>query len=472
MPHLDYYLTTDVELTKDRLRQAEQPLLTPDLVLGQDNRTWNAKRLQALKLVLCNLVMWGHKDGGVFLYSRDKQQVLRMFNPFQVGYSSLYWVIDTLTQAKLIASAVALPRTKGKKAPKKLSEFHSTTRAIRFAKSLGITKDTVKEFHKGHVRLREHDSQQRLPHEWNDYSRHIEMEMASYCAYLNKYNILESTEDYEEKGFKGWGLRGEEIHLYRNYRNHEGNPDLKDDLGKLWIEGNTNFCLGGRSGGYWHSSKPEDRKFILIDGKRTARADFPASHVNILYTHETNNWYQKETYKELKCEGRQLEDAYTIADADRAIGKKMLTIMLNCKGTSATSRVFNDWLYKRNKDPKDNATDEEVALYHKALKATGVKQKHFNIWFIRQLSDKHYLIKDYLMKGKVAGQIMQWIEANHMHHLACSFQEHYNFPVLTVYDEFIVPEEHYPMVKEFMFTTSIACEVCDHYSLMNQIKNL
>jgi hypothetical protein len=57
MPHLDYYLTTDVELTKDRLRQAEQPLLTPDLVLGQDNRTWNAKRLQALKLVLCNLVM-------------------------------------------------------------------------------------------------------------------------------------------------------------------------------------------------------------------------------------------------------------------------------------------------------------------------------------------------------------------------------------------------------------------------------
>jgi hypothetical protein len=28
------------------------------------------------------------------------------------------------------------------------------------------------------------------------------------------------------------------------------------------------------------------------------------------------------------------------------------------------------------------------------------------------------------------------------------------------------------MIKEFMFTTSTDYEVCDHYSLMDQIKNL
>jgi len=469
MPHLDYFITTDGELTKDKVAsEGERPLLTPDLDLGA--RKWNKKHLEALRLVLCNLVKWGHRDKGVFLYSRDKKQIPPHFNPYEIGYSSLYWVIEALADAKLIWHIPAPPRTKGKN-PKKLSEFHATVQAIAFAKSLGITKDKITEDKRGHVRLRDYTTNQQLPHEWDDYTMHTEILMAGYCHYLNEHNILESTEDYEEKGFKGWGARGEPIHLYRNYRNHVANPNLQEDLKKLWIEGNANFCLGGRSGGYWHSSKSEDRSFILIDGKKTARADYPASHVNILYTHETNNWYQTETHKELKSEGRELEDAYCVPDVDRAIGKKMLTLMLNCKGRSATSRVFNDWIYQRN-DKDDNATEKEVALYHKALTATGVRQQRFNLWLIGQLSDKHYLIKDYLMKGKVAGQIIQWVEANQMHHLANYWQQTHGFPVLTVYDEFIVPEEHYPMIKEFMFNTSTACEVCDYYSLMDQIKNL
>jgi hypothetical protein len=471
MPHLDYFITTDGELTKDRIAsEGERPLLTPDLDLGA--RKWNKKHLEALRLILCNLVQWGHRDNGVFLYSRTKEQIPRQFNPYEIGYSSLFWVIDALADARLIWHVPAPPRTKGKKAPKKLSEFHATVQAIAFAKSLGITKDRITENKRGHVRLRDYKANQQLPHEWDDYTMHTEMLMAGYCHYLNKHNVLESTEDYEEKGFKGWGARGEPIHLYRSYRNHADNPDLQDDLDKLWIEGSPNFCLGGRSGGYWHSSKSEDRSFILIDGKKTARADYPASHVNILYTHETNNWYQTETHKELKSEGRELEDAYCIPDVDRVIGKMMLTLMLNCKGKSATSRTYNNWLFKRNKYEDDNATDEEVALHNKALKATGVKPGPFNSWLIGQLSDKHYPIKDYLMKGKVAGQIIQWAEANRMHHLANYFQTHYDFPVLTVYDEFIVPEDEQPMVKEEMFTTSTACEACDHFSLMNQIKKL
>ena len=134
--------------------------------------------------------------------------------------------------------------------------------------------------------------------------------------------------------------------------------------------------------------------------------------------------------------------------------------------------MFNDWIYQRNDEDDDNATEEEVALYHKALKASGVKPKDFNSWLIGQLSDKHYLIEDYLMKGKVADQIIQWVEANRMHHLAVYWQQTHGFPVLTVYDEFIVWEDEQPLVKEQMFTTSTACEVCDHFSLMDQIKNL
>ena len=75
------------------------------------------------------------------------------------------------------------------------------------------------------------------------------------------------------------------------------------------------------------------------------------------------------------------------------------------------------------------------------------------------------------LKVKIAGQIIQFEEANMIHHLAMSFIENYDFAVLTVFDELIVTEEHYPMVKEFMYTMA-GCETCKKYSLMSQIKNL
>ena len=121
MLYIDYHLTADdVELTHDKLQQAELPLLTPDLVLGQDNRTWNKKRLKALKLLLCNAVKYGHRDKGVFRYSRKKENVPLMFNPSGVGYRSLIFVIEALAEAKLIWHIPADPGTLGKK-PKLLS---------------------------------------------------------------------------------------------------------------------------------------------------------------------------------------------------------------------------------------------------------------------------------------------------------------------------------------------------------------
>ena len=88
------------------------------------------------------------------------------------------------------------------------------------------------------------------------------------------------------------------------------------------------------------------------------------------------------------------------------------------------------------------------------------------------IEERHRPIKDYLYKGVLGGGIIMWHEANVMHHLSEYWQRVFGLPVLTVYDEFIVPEELHGIVKEQMFTTSTDCEVCDHYSLMNQIKNL
>ena len=57
MPFIDYYLTSDVEITKDKLSETE---LTREILkrvdLGSDNRTWNRKQLKALKLVYHPLI--------------------------------------------------------------------------------------------------------------------------------------------------------------------------------------------------------------------------------------------------------------------------------------------------------------------------------------------------------------------------------------------------------------------------------
>ena len=72
MPFIDYFLTTDTDLTKGMISEGFPRELTPNLDLGKDNRTWNKTQLQALKLILCNIVDHGHDDNGVLLYSRDK----------------------------------------------------------------------------------------------------------------------------------------------------------------------------------------------------------------------------------------------------------------------------------------------------------------------------------------------------------------------------------------------------------------
>ena len=144
MPEIDYHLTTLVEITKEDISSGTPRALSRNLDLGKDNRTWNKKQLKALTLILCNLVRSWREDGGVFLYARDKRTIDKKFNPNQIGYSSLYFVIDKLIAAGLVTGGIAPQRTLGVKAPKLLSWFEVTPRVLKFAYELGINNKTVR----------------------------------------------------------------------------------------------------------------------------------------------------------------------------------------------------------------------------------------------------------------------------------------------------------------------------------------
>ena len=468
MPFIDYSLTTNIELTKEDLTKTElTKQITKDLDLGivHDKRTWNKQQLKTLALILCNLVKHHREDGGIFLYSRDKTKNLaKGFNPNGVGYRSLIFVIDKLVDAKILDGVKAPPREKGKPDPKLSSQFMATQQALDLAYSLGINNTTIDVSSTFHVRLRDHlNSNHLIEFKHNEYTKHIEMLMAQYSHYLNQQSIMGKTDDETDKGIVEWGtkLGGEKIHLYRNFKTWSKNKDVEKEYEQLFNElPNPDFAFGGRSGGYWQSGIAglrKNRPTYLINGNKTNKADFPCSHINLCYKHETNNWFQTETYKELKEEGRENEDAYIIAPSvHRDLAKQMIQMMFNIKGRASVSREFNAWL-------KEDA-DKELVRARKKCNLS-------NIQIMELLEEKHQPIKDYFYKGKLVGQIIQWEESNLIHHLAWEFCSIHDIPCISVYDELITEEEHTPMVKEFMYSGGY-CEVCNKYSLMNQIKGL
>ena len=73
-------------------------------------------------------------------------------------------------------------------------------------------------------------------------------------------------------------------------------------------------------------------------------------------------------------------------------------------------------------------------------------------------------IESVFLKGKEVGQHFSWIEANLVHevqHYAC---RNWDIPCLTVYDEFIVPEENYDAMEELLYTVGMPDEYSSDYT--------
>ena len=488
MPTIDYFLSTNIHLTKEDISNGYPRELTPTLELGNDNRTWNKDQLKALTLILCNLVTHHNEDDGIWIYSRGKDQVAKQFNPNEVKYSSLFAVIDKLQDAGILGGVKAEKRYLGFQG-RRTSDFIVTQQALDFAYALGINRKTVKFLDGYHVRLR-NNRKQLLEYEQNPYTKHTEMLMSQYNHYLNQQSIMLKTNDEEGEGILEFGtnLKGQKIHLYRNYKNWSEIDSVAKAFESLrpFIKlSNPDFAFGGRSGGYWQNIWKHDRPTVLINGNETGTADFPCSHINLCYKHETKDWYQLEPHSELLEQGRQDEDAYIVhPKLPRDIAKMMVQMMFNIKGRNAVSRTFNDWIYRRNTKQvpiKPKPKSLLAKTHHTVLAEEGIASKELSALYkksgvqalelMNAIEEKHQPIKDYFYKGKLAGQIIQWEEANLIFNLAWEFCSVHDTPCLTVHDELIAEKKHIPMIREFMYSSGYS-EICSKYSLMNRIKGM
>ena len=470
MPFIDFFLKPspeEPELTKEILEITLKTTgVAPLLMLYGDKRKWNKKHLKALTLILCNVVKHGDRDRGVFLYERKKQKNIPIsFNPNGVGFSSIHWVIDELHKADLIDDVIAPKQQRGI-----MSQFTIKPRILKLAWDLGFTRQDTYTGKDTHVRLRDKDGKKRLEFKPNSYTKYIEELMSRYCEHLNKtyigWNTINIENDefvYENATVTELGDRYEleKIHLYRSFRQYTDDKDLLPDINNLNSKmSNPNFNFYGRAGGYYmdsHRALKEDRKTIHINGKETATADFPCSHINLCYRHETGEWLQKETYAELKEQGRELEDGYLVSPTvDRDVIKLLVMLMFNIKSKSAVSRKFNEELEK----------EKNVDIKFKRMETDYENKQLIDLVLL-----KHQPIKDYFLKGKLAGGIIQFEEANLMFNIADQFIREHKITTLTVHDELIVEKEHHAMVKEFMYSSGYN-EICSKYSLMHKIKHM
>ena len=315
------------------------------------------------------------------------------------------------------------------------------------------------------------------------------MLMSQYSHYLNQHSIMLKTNvEKKDEDILEYGKLGRKIHLYRNYKNWSEIGSVTKDFEKLrpFIKlSNPDFAFGGRSGGYWQGDRKLDRPTIIIDGKQTGTADFPCSHINFCYKHHTKDWFQYEPNSELVEQGRAEEDAYMVhPKVPRDIVKMMVQFMFNIRGRNAVSREFNDWIQRRNTKlvpikpkPKSllakthNKVLDEDNIASKKLSALYKKTGLEALDLMDLVEQKHEPIKDYFYKGKLAGQIIQWEEANLIFNLAWEFCSVHDIPTLTVHDELIAEVKHIPMIREFMYSSGYS-EVCNRYSLMSKIKGM
>ena len=109
---------------------------------------------------------------------------------------------------------------------------------------------------------------------------------------------------------------------------------------------------------------------------------------------------------------------------------------------------------------KINGQSQEKKEHEEALKRFGGKINNIRD-AILELNEP---IESVLLKGKETGAHFSWIEANLVHevqHYACCV---WDIPCLTVYDEFIVPQDKHDAMEELLYTCAMPDEYKSNYT--------
>lgn len=360
---------------------------------------------KALQIILCNVARYRTKP---LLFSlRNQKNLPDQYNPLGVGNKPLASVIKQLHSKGLLKLEKGNPwyakDEEDQFKSRKLSSFVASPRLIEIAKNLGIDEKAIRESPKSFVELKGLD-ENLIEFQPTVYTEHIDSLMKGYCEFMNQQTITLDGEAIEDlcltRKYKDWGRDG-------------------------------SFLYGGRTHHPFMSLPKAKRQRIQINGKPTTSIDYPASVPNLLYRYLTgSSLYQ------------QGEDPYAVEGVPRSIAKKYLNIMLNNSSRQAVNGAIRKWCYK-----------EASKLERKDLCRTIEKLKTRSA-IMNAIEERNRPIKQCFYQGKAMGQHYAWLEANLVFEVA-GFLATIDVPVLTVHDEFIVPQSMEEVVREYRYTVGL-----------------
>jgi hypothetical protein len=383
-----------------------------DESVTQLNRALGRKRREprkALKLILCNLY---NKPNDLILVSRRKRRLATQEgNPLGIGTDAFIDTLDALERDGYIHQKL------GTHSMKKTTEIKATEKIIDWFRSHHWSDDDIFIFNPQHIRYRLNEKKkcfidpEHTPfHSWLD-------------DWMKKYNELLNSSSIQLPNGEGVLEDENNILAYKTFIKHDQHPK------------NGEFLYGGRLVGPGVSMSKEDRKRITINGDPTVEEDRPASHLNAMYSVITGK----------PC---SLDDPYKLTVNNklvpRHIVKKLASFSQGAK-TALGATMSVGYHYKR--EATKNDAKQEVKDKHsewlKFIKKTPGTTIH------AALMDKHHPIKDYYLRGKQYGDKIQCWEADIVFEVVIKLTER-GIPCLTVYDSFIVQEQHQDVLKDIM----------------------
>ena len=200
---------------------------------------------------------------------------------------------------------------------------------------------------------------------------------------------------------------------------------------------------GGRFyGGWWQRCPKIYREKIVFDGVATAEIDFSGIHIVILYAQEGINYWAEVN-----------EDPYSIhgindidPDIDlRAAAKLLLLTAINAETPEKAYGAFRQ--QAESESPEKRLTNEQLNS------------------MLNQLKRKHEPIAHKLASG--AGIELMYVDSQITQRLIERFTRHYQCPILTIHDSYIVPFGydrilHKEMQAAFEVITGVSQPVVEH----------
>jgi hypothetical protein len=390
--------------------------------LGKEIGLVRIEQKIALKVVLFNL-FWA--QGGRLITPRARTSLgVKRYNPHKIGYKGLRTVLDSLIKNEYITQDIGYKdfindesvATTIISTPKLSSYLHNHNWNF----SEGWSDSKSPEF----VILRDNTKNKKLvDYDDTKYSNWLRGELTKYNRLLNeeteillvKHNTATGEEEIVDEYY--------DLTLQRKFIQHR-----KNEFG-------VELSYGGRMYAPWCNLSSNQRKMITINGDKTVELDLEASSVNVIYMVKTGKRYPDGDPYKLIVDGELIP---------RHIVKQGATIMLNTKSINgAVAALENHYLPNVFDDKRSKKALKKADEYR------SVKLRIKPSVILRAFLDKHKLIKDSFLKGRMMGDLVACQESDRVFEIVRRFTAN-NVPILTVYDSFIVQEKYKDNLQKWM----------------------